>query len=134
MNNLNNCQKNILQKIKKREIDKYYPNGDIEPDMWQMTHVDYYDTPMDKAYKYHPDNLLPNYDNAIFKPHNTIAIPIYKGLGFNIVYNKDTEFNYHGVKKKGWWGDNLQNKDDTLIAGQDESNNISVDKGSKETI
>ena len=112
-------------------VENYYPKGYIEPDMWQMTHVDYYDTPMDKAYKYHPDNLLPNYDNYIIKPHNTIAIPIYKGLGFNIVYNKDTEFTYHGVKKKGWWGDNLQNKDDTLIAGQEECNNISVDKTSK---
>ena len=29
MNNLNKCQKSILQKVQKREIDKYYSNGDI---------------------------------------------------------------------------------------------------------
>ena len=31
---------------------------------------------------------------------------------------------------KGWWSDNLQNKDDTLVAGQNTCNVISVDKES----
>jgi hypothetical protein len=84
-------------------VEKYYPVGYIdEADMWTLTHIDYYDDPMDKAYKYHPDNLLPNYDNDILKPHNTIAIPLYKGLGFNIVYDKNEKMNYHGVTKQGW--------------------------------
>ena len=119
-------------------VEDYYPKGYIEPDMWQMTHVDYYDTAMDKAYKYHSDNVIPNYDAFdhrfaspdIIKPQNSIAIPIYKGLGYNIVYDKNTGINYHGQNKKGWWSDNLQNKDDTLLAGQDICNNISVDKKS----
>ena len=113
-------------------VEKYYPVGYIdEADMWTLTHIDYYDDPMDKAYKYHPDNLLPNYDNDILKPHNTIAIPLYKGLGFNIVYDKNEKMNYHGATKQGWWGDNLQNKDDTLLVGQEVCNPISVNKKSQ---
>ena len=111
-------------------IESYYPTGYIEDDMWDLTHVDYDDNNMDKAYKYHMDNHLPNYDNDINKPHNTIAIPIYKGLGYSITYDKQNSMNYHGTKKYGWWGDNLQNKDDTLVAGQDVCNTISVNKKS----
>ena len=92
--------------------------------MWDLTHVDYDDNAMDKAYKYHMDNHLPNYDNEIIKPHNTIAIPIYKGLGFSITYDKNNKMIYHGKEKQGWWGDNLQNKDDTLLAGQETCNCI----------
>ena len=116
-------------------VENYYPKGYIEPDMWAMTHVDYYDTPMDKAYKYHIDNRLPNFDNWDYqgrentmKPLNSISIPLYKGLGYNIEYDKENGIYYHGVYKKGWWSDNLQNKDDTLLAGQEVCNNISVDK------
>ena len=109
-------------------VESYYPKGYIEPDMWDLTHVDYDDNAMDKAYKYHMDNHLPNYDNEIIKPHNTIAIPIYKGLGFSITYDKNNKMNYHGKEKQGWWGDNLQNKDDTLLAGQETCNTVSVDK------
>ena len=105
-------------------VESYYPKDYIEEDMWDLTHI------MDKAYKYHMDNHVPNYDNTIIKPHNTIAIPIYKGLGFSILYDKNLEMNYHGKIMKGWWSDNLQNKDDTLVAGQNTCNVISVDKES----
>ena len=111
-------------------VEDYYPKGYIEPDMWQLTHIDYYDNAMDKAYKYHVDNQLPNYDNFKDKPLNTIAVPLYKGLGYNIVYDKNVNFQYHGETKHGWWSDNLQNKDDTLIAGINTCNKISVDKKS----
>ena len=114
-------------------VEKYYPSGYIADDMWDLTHIDYDSNNMDKAYKYHMDNLIPNYDNTIAKPHNTIAIPIYKGLGYSILYDKDIEMDYHGKKMKGWWSDNLQNKDDTLVAGQNTCNTISVDKGSSIT-
>ena len=109
-------------------VESYYPINYIEDDMWDLTHVDYDDNAMDKAYKYHMDNHLPNYDNKIIKPHNTIAIPIYKGLGYSITYNKDYSMKYHGANKKGWWCDNLQNRDDTLVAGQTACNKVSVDK------
>ena len=109
-------------------VENYYPKGYIEDDMWDLTHIDYDDNAMDKAYKYHMDNHLPNYDNTILKPHNTIAIPIYKGLGYSITYNKEYSMTYHGTKKSGWWCDNLQNQDDTLVAGQSECNQVSVDK------
>ena len=112
-------------------VENYYPKGYIEKEMWQMSIIDYDDTAMDKAYRYHFDNLVPNYDNTIQKPHNAISIPIYKGLGYNIAYNKNTSMVYHGYTKRGWWSDNLQNKDDTLLAGQAESNTISIDKTSK---
>ena len=36
--------------------------------------------------------------------------------------------NYHGINRTGWWCDNLQNKDDTLLGGQEKINKISVDK------
>ena len=109
-------------------VEKYYPKEYIKDDMWDLTHVDYDNNNMDKAYKYHMDNLIPNYDNNILKPHNIISVPIYKGLGYSITYNKNNEMTYHGVKKRGWWSDNLQNKDNTLLAGQDTCNDISVDK------
>ena len=111
-------------------VESYYPKGYISDDMWDLTHIDYDNNNMDKAYKYHMDNLLPNYDNTIIKPHNTLSIPIYKGLGYSILYNKNIEIDYHGTKKKGWWCDNLQNKDDTLVAGQNTCNEISVNKDS----
>ena len=110
-------------------VESYYPKGYIEKDMWDLTHVDYDDSNMDKAYKYHVDNLLPNYDNEINKPHNVITVPIYKGLGYSISYNKNTPvIYYHGWQRKGWWPDNLQNRDDTLLAGQETCNSITVDK------
>ena len=112
-------------------VEKYYPKGYIEKEMWEMSIIDYDDTTMDKAYRYHFDNLVPNYDNINIKPHNAISIPIYKGLGYNIVYDKNISMVYHGSTKRGWWSDNLQNKDDTLLAGQEESNTISIDKTSK---
>ena len=110
------------------KVESYYPNNYIEDDMWDLTHIDYDDNAMDKAYKYHLDNHLPNYDNGIIKPQNTIAISIYKGLGYSITYNKDYYMEYHGTKKSGWWCDNLQNRDDTLVAGQTACNSVSVDK------
>ena len=114
-------------------VEKYYPKGYITDDMWDMTHVDYDNNNMDKAYKYHMDNLIPNLDNRIYKPHNILAVPIFKGLGYNITYDKNNEIDYHGVKKKGWWCDNLQNMDNTLVAGQDTCNDISVNKKSSIT-
>ena len=87
--------------------------------------------PYDKSFNLHLEDLLPNFDNDIIKPENIISIPIYKGLGYNITYNKSIQMNYHNVTKRGWWSDNLQNKDDTLLAGNKISNKISVDKKSE---
>ena len=111
-------------------VEDYYPKGYIEKDMWNMDILDYLDTPLDKAYNYHIDNLLPTYDTCNDYPENTIAIPIFKGLGYSISYNKTNKMKYHNVNKEGWWCDNLQNKDDTLIAQNEISNKISIDKKS----
>ena len=109
-------------------VENFYPKGYINNEMWQLIRLGDEDNSMDKAYKLHVDNIIPNLDNKILKPQNTIAIPLYKGLGYDITYDKNNEIDYHGEKKKGWWSDNLQNKDHTLLAGQELSNEISVDK------
>ena len=44
---------NTLNKEHNLYIVSNCKNGYIESDMWKLTHVDYYDDPMDKAYKYH---------------------------------------------------------------------------------
>ena len=113
------------------QIAAYYPNNYIKSNMWDMTHYDYDDNAFDKAYKYHMDNNLPGMDYgppwnpARYQPHNLINQPIYKGLGFSITYsNQQTLARF--PQYKGWWSDNLQNKDTTLLAGQSQSNDISV--------
>ena len=114
-------------------VESFYPENYINNEMWTMNSYEYEDNEVNKAYRGHLDNVLPNYDNKISKTRNTIAVPIYKGLGYNITYDLNNQMNYHGKIKKGWWCDNLQNKDDTLLAGQDKSNQISVDKNEEIT-
>ena len=109
-------------------VQSYYPDGYLEEDMWALKA--YEDSNLVKGQGEH-DNFLPNYDNNVFALRNIISFPIYKGLGYNISYDKNTEIIYHNVKKRGWWSDNLQNKDDTLLIGQEKSNKISVDKKSE---
>jgi hypothetical protein len=107
------------------KVEKYYPSNYIKENMWDMTHYDYDDNTFDKAYKYHMDNWIPNSDNGIYRPHNIIAQPIWKGFGYQIDYS-----NQHVLPRfpqyKGWWSDNLQNKDHTLLASQKISNDVSV--------
>ena len=114
-------------------VEKYYPNNYIKDNMWDMTHYDYDDNPMDKAYKYHIDNNLPGIDYgppqnpSTLKGHNFIAQPIFKGFGYTITYT-NTMTLPRFPEYKGWWSDNLQNKDHTLVAGQEYVNDVSVDK------
>ena len=76
------------------KIARYYPDGYISLDMWNLTHTDYDDNAMDKAYKYHMDNGIPGIDYgpsqnpARLQPHNLIAQPIFKGFGYTISYSK----------------------------------------------
>jgi hypothetical protein len=115
------------------EVAKYYPENYIKPDMWDMTHVYYEDNPMDKAFKYHLDNCLPGVDYgpggnpSRIKPHNILSFPIWKGFGFETTYDRTRSLKRFPLYK-GWWSDNLQNRDNTLYAGQSKSNDISVDK------
>ena len=108
-------------------IERYLPDGYIHSNqMWQLTmEEDYWDDSFYKGYPWHLDNCLPNLDNPITKPHDLIAFPIFKGLGYNITYDRK-----YSLKKfpqyKGWWSDQLQNKDHTLIAGQQKVNEFSV--------
>jgi len=114
-------------------VDRYYPKNYITLNMWDLTHEDYDDTPMYKAYNYHFDNCLPNLDPgpngnpAMYKPHNVISQPIFKGFGYLISYDKQKTL-ARFPDRKGWWSDQLQNKDGTLLAGQATVNEISVDK------
>ncbi len=116
------------------EVENYFPQNYISEKMWSLTHYDYDDNAFSKGYPYHMDNLLPNMDNVrkgILRPHNIIAQPIFKGLGYSVLYDRNYQskfFEVEGHKIIGWRSDNLQNKDDTLLGGQDSINLISVDK------
>ncbi|MGL4948152.1 MAG: hypothetical protein ACRC42_02080, partial [Mycoplasma sp.] len=116
-------------------VEDFHPKGFIKGNMWDLTHYDYEDNPMDKAYKYHCDNNLPSLDvsplqnPAYLKPHNVAAFPLFKGFGYNMTYDKSyTIPKFEKLGYSGWWSDNLQNKDHTLLAGQEISNDISVGK------
>ncbi len=116
-------------------VEDYYPENYINESMWSLTHYDYADNAFEKGYVYHMDNLLPNLDNInnrkILRPHNIIAQPMYKGLGYAMNYDRNYTSKFYDVegnKITGWQSDNLQNKDDTLLGGQLEANEISVDK------
>ena len=112
-------------------IESYLPNGYIHSNqMWQLTmEEDYNDDSFYKGYPYHLDDCIPNLDNPIIKPHDLIAFPIFKGLGYNITYSNEYSLNKF-KDYKGWWSDQLQNKDHTLLAGQENVNQISVGKES----
>ena len=112
-------------------IEAYLPDGYIHSNkMWQLTlEEDYYDDSFYKGYPFHLDNCLPNLDNPITKPHDLIAFPIFKGLGYNITYSREYSIRKFN-KYKGWWSDQLQNKDHSLLAGQQKVNQVSVGKES----
>ena len=105
-------------------VENYYPKGYIDEDiMWEMTKTNYASDSYRKGYPFHFDNNLPGLEDEFsFKPVNLMAFPIFKGFGYKIDYsNKNSVPNrYNGGK--GWWSDNLQNKDSTLLAGQTISN------------
>ena len=117
------------------DVDSYYPKGYInEKIMWDLTKKDYEDNAFSKGYVWHMDNNLPAIDvgppqnPAYYKPHNFVAFPIFKGSGYQIEYNKEFGLSNKFGVYKGWWSDNLQNKDKTLLAGQEKNNEVSVDK------
>ena len=111
-------------------IEEYLPDGYINTkEMWQLSIFGYSDDSFYKGYPFHLDNCIPNVDNPIQKPQDLIAFPIFKGLGYNITYSRDYSLKKF-PKYKGWWSDQLQNKDHSLIAGQQKVNQISVDKES----
>jgi hypothetical protein len=55
-------------------------------------------------------------------------VPIWKGFGYSLTYDTTyTNSKYARVgDKAGWWSDNLQNRDHTLLAGQATSQDVSV--------
>eukprot|EP00767_Chilomastix_cuspidata_P001365 gnl/Chilomastix_cuspidata/1479.p1 GENE.gnl/Chilomastix_cuspidata/1479~~gnl/Chilomastix_cuspidata/1479.p1 ORF type:complete len:2502 (+),score=265.48 gnl/Chilomastix_cuspidata/1479:56-7561(+) len=105
-------------------VDTYYPTNYIsDTTMWDITHWDYADSAFEKAYPYHMDDWIPNIGNALTHPHNLLYYAMFKGLGFNIKYDKARS--NPGLKNgevSGWYSENLQNKDHTLLAGQATSN------------
>jgi len=94
--------------------------------MWDLTHYDYDDNQFDKAYKYHMDNNLPHLEHQTTRPDNLISFPLFKGLGYSMVYDKNYWNKRFGSSYRGWWSDNLQNRDHTLVAGNAKSNDVSV--------
>ena len=107
-------------------IEDYLPEGYIyDKGMWQLNMAEYSDSAFYKGYPFHLDDCIPNFDNDIEKPHDIIAFPIFKGLGYNITYSSNYSL-YNFSDYKGWWSDQLQNKDHTLLAGQQKVNKIAV--------
>ena len=99
-------------------VDKYYPKGYInEETMWEMTKTDYASDVYYKGYPWHFDNTLPGLDGNQ-KPQNLMAFPIFKGFGYKMDYSPTKSVYHRYNDAKGWWCDNLQNKDYTLLAGQ----------------
>ena len=107
-------------------IEDYLPDGYISSNkMWQLDLWDYYDDQFWKGYPFHMDDCIPNLDNEIRKPHDIIAFPIFKGLGYNLTYDRSYSL-YKFPEYKGWWSDQLQNKDYSLLAGQQRVSQVSV--------
>ena len=108
------------------DVDNYYPKGYINDNkMWDLTKTNYEDNDYLKGFPWHMDNNLPGIDISpsqnpeSLKPHNFLSFPIFKGLGYEIEYSKTLELKNKFSGYKGWWSDNLQNKDSTLLAGQE---------------
>eukprot|EP00727_Mastigamoeba_balamuthi_P001018 m51a1_g10913 hypothetical protein (2455) ;mRNA; f:71063-79781 len=112
-----------------KQVEDHWPQNYIKDNMWDLTHYDYDDTRFDKAYKYHMDNSLPHLGNWIQKPENIIAFPLFKGLGYRMVYS-NTLSHPKFPNKMGWWSNNLQSRDHTVVAGQSKSNDVSVGQAS----
>ena len=107
-------------------IEEYLPDGYISNHlMWQLNMPEYSDDQFFKGYPWHLDDCIPNLDNSILKPHDIIAFPLLKGLGYNLTYDKNYSL-YKFPDYKGWWSDQLQNKDHTLIAGQQKVSQVAV--------
>ena len=106
-------------------IEAYYPDGYISNKQWQLTLPDHSDDQFYKGYPWHLDDCIPNLDNSIIKPHDIIAFPLYKGVGYNLTYDRNYSI-YKFPQYKGWWSDQLQNKDHSLIAGQQKVSQVAV--------
>lgn len=132
------------------EVEKHYPENYIKNNMWNLTHYDYDDSVYSKGYPYHMDNQIPNpnaedfWNPAKYLPHNIIALPIFKWVGYKMKYfSEEIWYTRYEVINNGkiennitpytsrkypqykwWWSENLQNKDSTLLAGQDKTNEI----------
>ena len=111
------------------DVNSYYPKNYInEKEMWSFQKIDYADNYFEKGYPWTFDNGIPGLD-GLGKPDNMVAFPIFKGFGYKIDYDPSYTFSKY-KKYKGWWSDNLQNQDNTLLAGQSSVNTISVGKSS----
>ena len=104
-------------------VDSYYPKGYLDEEiMWDMTKKNYAFDVYYKGYPWAYDNNLPGLDRLFEKADNLMAFPIFKGFGYKMEYSPNNTVPNRYNNGKGWWSDNLQNKDNTLLAGQEYSN------------
>ena len=100
-------------------VESYYPEGYLDEEiMWDMTKLNYASDVYFKGYPWHYDNNLPGFDRREEKAENLMAFPIFKGFGYKMEYSPNNTVPNRYKNGKGWWSDNLQNKDVTLLAGQ----------------
>ena len=99
-------------------VESYYPEGYIDTSMWDMTIEQYDNTYISKGYKFHSDNSLPSYENDKSELDNILTIPLYDISRYSVKYNKDNTIDniYNG-----WWSDNMQNNDNTIISGNSDN-------------
>ena len=114
------------------DVDNYYPIGYINDNkMWDLTKNNYEDNDYMKGYPWHMDNTLPGIDISPSQNpdslHNFVSFPIFKGFGYAMEYSDTLEFRDKFPGYKGWWSDNLQNKDSTLLAGQERVNELPIE-------
>jgi hypothetical protein len=104
-------------------IENYYPKDYLNEEiMWDMTKANYASDVYYKGYPWHYDNNLPGLEHIYDKSDNLMAFPLFKGFGYKMDYSPENTVPNRYCGGKGWWSDNLQNKDNTLLAGQDHSN------------
>ena len=107
-------------------VESYWPQGYISTEMWALNVSSYDDNVFDYGYNYQFDNRLPSVDTGLLKPQNIVSYPIFAGVGYACSYSSSlsSDNNFPGVQ--GWWSDQLQNKDDTVLAGQATSHTVAV--------
>ncbi|KAJ5072291.1 hypothetical protein M0811_01305 [Anaeramoeba ignava] len=84
-------------------VQNFYPDSYVTQDMWDMTNSDYDQTAISKGFPISHGQRSSQHRPTCSANTNPLTLPY-----------------------SGWFSDNLGNRDDTVLVGQDESHSISV--------
>ncbi|KAL0236801.1 hypothetical protein PCE1_000198 [Barthelona sp. PCE] len=127
------------------KVKAFHPEGYIDDDLENkmfdlIADPDYHDSNLLKGYPFDVSNPIPSHAVSPHdKPTSIFLLGMRKGVGYYPVYSKATapkggDFEYSDLKKfdgsnkRGWYSDNLQDRDDTILVGQQKSNRVSRGK------